>query len=213
LWHLKILNSVAEQALLYAGKHAELKTINMMLRIIQFLTILLTAYFFGAAIQQNWLSPWMQDLSAPAFAEAVKSHMQYANLRMPVLVTVFELLIVMLLVLQSHDWRKISYMLLVFAFISVACISLLNTQMSMSLGKEIFAWNTASMPANWALVRNEWLSYQFMNGLFMTGVSVLLFVSIFISWLPQKREEELLPETYSEAPQPSSPVMLETSIA
>jgi hypothetical protein len=184
----------------------------MMLRIIQFLTILLSAYFFGAAIQQNWLSPWMQDLSAPAFAEAVKSHMQYANLRMPVLVTAFELLIVMLLVLQSGEWRKISYMLLVVAFISIACISLLNTQMSMSLGKEIFAWNAANMPVNWALVRNEWLSYQFMNGLFMTGVSVLLFVSIFISWLPQK-EEELLTETYSEAQQPSSPVMFDTSAA
>lgn len=185
-----------------------------MLRIIQFFTLLLAAYFFGAAIQQNWLSPWMYDLTGPAFAEVVKNHMQYTSLRMPVMITALELLIVLLLVLQSNNWRKVAYLLLAIAFISIACISLLNTQMSMSLGKQIFAWNTASMPANWVLVRNEWLSYQLFNGLFMTGVCVLLFVSIFISWFPQqaKQQEEFETELSYPEMQSSVPVSMGTSI-
>jgi hypothetical protein len=191
--------------------HEEPNNIHMMLRIIQFLTILLAAYFFGAAIQQNWLSPWMQDLSATAFAEVVKSQVGYANMLTPVLVTALELLIVLLLVLQSRQWRKFSYLLLVIAFISIAGISLLNTQMGMSMGREVFAWNTASMPANWVLVRNEWLSHQFMNGLFMTSISLMLFASIFISWMPQQQEEpeaELYNETQPAAPE----VMLEAAL-
>jgi hypothetical protein len=156
----------------------------MLLRIVQFLTLLLAAYFFGAAIQQNWLSPGLLDVSAQTFIDLFKSQMHHATLRIPLLITAFELLLVILLVMQSKQWRSFSYALLACALITIGIVSLINTQTTLYISREIYGWDLNRLPANWGNVRSEWLNYQFVNGLLMMGVCFFLFIGIFISLLP-----------------------------
>jgi hypothetical protein len=153
----------------------------MLLRTIQFITLLLAAYFFGAYVHQNWIAPLPLDVSGSAFSEIIKSGIYNTVSRTQVLIGIFEVVIVSLLILQAREWKSVPYMLTFLSFIAIVVFSLINTQTILGISNEVNALATVKDPAEWSSVKAKWLNYQYMNGVVMVVVCLNLFIGIFSS--------------------------------
>jgi hypothetical protein len=153
----------------------------MLLRTIQFATLLLAAYFFGAYLHQNWIAPLPADMSGLAFSEIIKSGVNNAVSRTQVLIGALEILMVLLLILQSREWKSVSYLLTGLSFVAIVIFSVINMQAVLSISNDVYALSAVKEPAEWAVVKTRWLNYQYINGVVMVVICLNLFIGIFSS--------------------------------
>lgn len=170
----------------------------MLLRTIQFITLLLGAYFFGAYLHQNWVAPLSLDISGAAFSEIIKSNISGAISKTPILIGVLEIMIVLLLILQKKEWKSLSYLLTALSFVALIVLSLINMQTVMNISKGVYALDAAKAPVDWTRVKENWLNYQYLNGVVMVAICLNLFIGIFISllngWKFQQQDEYIVQE-------------------
>lgn len=187
----------------------------MLLRTIQFVTLLLGAYFFGAYVHQNWVAPLPLDISGTAFSEIIKSDISGAISKTPILIGVLEIMIVLLLVLQKKEWKSLSYVLTALSFVALVVMSLINMQTVMNISKDVYALGTGKEPVDWAPVKASWLNYQYLNGVVMVAVCLNLFIGIFISllsgWKFQQQDEYIVQEHNSQLMQDQSAQVFPTA--
>jgi hypothetical protein len=187
----------------------------MLLRTIQFITLLLGAYFFGAYLHQNWVAPLPLDISGAAFSEIIKSSISGAISKTPILIGILEIMIVLLLVLQKKEWKSLSYVLTALSFVALIVMSLINMQTVMNISKDVYALDAGKGTADWTTVKTNWLNYQYLNGMVMVAVCLNLFISIFISllsgWKFQQQDEYIVQEHNSQIMQDQSAQVFPTA--
>lgn len=180
----------------------------MLLRTIQFVTLLLGAYFFGAYVHQNWVAPLPLDISGATFSEIIKSNISGAISKTPLLIGVLEIMIVLLLILQKKEWKSLSYVLTALSFVALVVMSLINMQTVMNISKDVYVLGAGKEPLDWAPVKASWLNYQYLNGVVMVAVCLNLFIGIFISllsgWKFQQQDEYIVQEHNSQLMQDQS---------
>ncbi|GAB3642030.1 hypothetical protein [Spirosoma arcticum] len=150
--------------------------------ITKIVTFILVAYAanvfdFGAKI-----APWEHDVSGKAFAEWHKAIDFYMSKRAPVVGLSFMFFQLLFLRLQWKNWRDWPFRcvaLALFLQILVTVIAI-NTNVAMNAGMN--AWNPDHLPANWQVVRDEWLGGHERNFFFNTAYSVLVFIGCYFYW-------------------------------
>jgi uncharacterized membrane protein YkvI len=184
---------------------------NMFLRTIQFATLLVAAYFFGTYVHQNWVAPLGFNISDPAFVAILQSSMASATYKMPVLLSGLEILIVILLIVQSKDWKSFGYVLTAISFVTVVLVFLANSQTVFTISNDFYTTRVSKTLPNWSSLKARWMQYQYLNGLAMVGVCLSLFTSIFISLLSYKPNTQMGYEAVPEENIPQQELAVEVT--
>lgn len=150
--------------------------------IIRIVTFILVAYAAQLFDLTPKISPWAADVSGPTFAEMHRATDFYMSKRMPAFVQSFMLFNLLFLGLTWRNRKSLSFRLVAFALLLQLVITIIAIKTNVAMNAGMNAWDPAHLPANWEIVRSQWLGAHNRNFYVNVAISVLVFLGCYFYW-------------------------------
>ena len=140
----------------------------------------LYAFFFGISLLQ-FIAPWEDKVSGPAFLEYHHAVDRYMAVWARALAQLQLALSLLLLVLECQQWQTIPYWCRVIALGFVISSVVVAVTGNVPLNTIMNSWSAEQLPSNWFSIRSQWLAYHRLRAWFSVAAFVFFSVSLLLN--------------------------------
>jgi hypothetical protein len=152
-----------------------------MTKILSFILVAFAAFFFVLPLS-GFLAPWDYDVSGRTWAEYHKAIDFYMGARMPIIAVSCLVCMIVFLILEWKNKREKPFRFMALAIAIQISLTVIAINTNVAMNAEMNNWNPENLPANWSVMRDQWLHYHHFNAPFNMAFATCIFLSCYFYW-------------------------------